>query len=83
MKEVTLKFYSVDEKLPKKSGKYLTIDIDDIFFSLFIWEYSKKHKKFNAGDEEIKPKYAIDKVKYWAEIPDLKKILKKENGLLI
>lgn len=77
MKEVTLKFYSVDEKLPKKSGKCLTID-DDLIFHLSILEYSKKHNKFNVGDEEIQPKYAIDKVKYWAAIESIKEIFKGE-----
>lgn len=75
MKEVRLKFYSVDERLPEKSGKCLTIN-DDLIPHLSILEYSKKHKKFNAGDEEIKPKYAINDVKYWAEIESIKKIFK-------
>ena len=78
MKKVSLKFFSTDEKLPKKSGKCLTIIDDDLIFHLSILEYSKKHNKFNAGDEEIQPKYAIDKVKYWAEIESIKEIFKGE-----
>lgn len=74
MKEVTLNFFHISEKLPEKSDNYLTISKykDGILGNLFILPYSVKHKKFNADDYDDKPKYAIDEIVYWAEIPDLK-----------
>lgn len=71
MKEVTLKFYSANEKLPEKSGEYLVLDYIDRVTTL---NFSSKHQKFNVFDRYTKKqveKLEIE-VKFWAELPNLK-----------
>lgn len=69
MKEVILKFYSTDEKLPEKSGEYLVLEQTDRITTL---NFSSKHQKFNVFDRFTKKE--VDKlkieVKFWAELPN-------------
>lgn len=80
MKEINIKFYSVDEKLPKKSGFYLVLteNNDSTFRDATIVPYSTKHKMFNACDELI-PLWNFTNVRYWAEIENIKELFKGED----
>lgn len=72
MKEVNLKFYSTEEKLPLRSGYYIGVQI--VFGEYICRElhYSARYKLFNVYDTNRNlnfiSKYAI-KVDYWAEMP--------------
>lgn len=76
MKEVTLKFFSVEEKLPEKSGYYITVCINNNLESMYILHYSIKHKKFNTYDHQKKPTFAIDGIAFWADISDINNIIR-------
>lgn len=62
---------SVKDKLPNKSGEYLTYHIDPIssigWFS--VEYYSARHQKFNAFDELEEAKYASNSVTHWMHLP--------------
>ena len=64
--EIKIKLFDAKEELPKRSGEYLCF-IDTYWASL---PYSTKHKRFNAYDNETKPKHAFD-VLFWAELPEM------------
>lgn len=76
MKEVTLKFYSVDERLPKQSGNYLTLYGSKNGVKSFTeYVFSKKHQAFNVFDvfdEESAKECKVEDILYWTELPNLK-----------
>lgn len=75
MKEVTLKFYSPNEKLPEKSGNYLTLCGSKNEVKSFIeYIFSKKHQAFNVYDvfdEESAKECKVENILYWSEVPNL------------
>jgi hypothetical protein len=58
---------SVKERLPEKSGKYLTISPSGIYS---ILNYSAKYRAFNIYDEQPKSslKYCLE-VTHWMPLP--------------
>lgn len=81
MIEIKAKFYSVQEKLPEKSGRYLCITSGGNFR---ILSYSEKYHLFNASDSaDIDTAYtwSID-CNYWADTDDFAELRQvKECGL--
>lgn len=79
MKEVTLKFYSVDEKLPTKDGWYLTVAKDKnkevSLCEIIMIPYSvlQERLKYFTKDTTL---WDTANVKYWAEIENIKEIFK-------
>ena len=71
MKKIELTFCSTEEKLPEKSGDYITVSGEGNH--LFVVSYSEKYKLFNEYDgtpAEKAGEYAFHDVKLWAEIPE-------------
>ena len=68
MMEIKIKLFDAKEELPKRSGEYLCLV--GTFWT--ILPYSTKHKRFNAYNDDTRPKYAMD-VLFWAELPELYK----------
>ena len=68
----TVKWISVDERLPEKSGEYLVFlkydTIPDHGYP-YIIRYSARHKAFNAFDAQEEPTHAFNSVTHWAELP--------------
>lgn len=80
MKKVSLKFFSVEEKLPEKSGYYVTVVKGyEELGGLYILHYSTRHKKFNTYDHQEKPVYAINNIIYWADVNNINNIIKGEE----
>lgn len=75
MKEVTLKFFSPNEKLPEKSGNYLTLCGSKNGVKSFIeYIFSKKHQAFNVYDvfdEDSVKECKVENILYWSEVPNL------------
>ena len=67
--EITIKFYDIKEKLPEKSGDYLTINGHGYWSQM---HYSTRHKHFNVYDRDASAKHAL-RPDYWAELPDIPK----------
>lgn len=79
--KIELEFFSVDEKLPKKSGDVLVIWSHEYepkkFYHMAALHYSKKHNAFNAYDRNTKEEaemYAFQDVIAWAYHPDWSKV---------
>lgn len=81
MKEINIKFYSVDEKLPEESGYYLVLtgNRNSTLRNVVIIPYSTKHKMFDTCDDLISLWNCIN-VRYWAEIDNIKTIFKGEKN---
>lgn len=75
MIDITIKLFDAKEELPKRSGEYLC------FIGGTYWTnmpYSTKHKRFNAHNDDTRPKHAMD-VLFWAELPELYKEREDES----
>ena len=59
-----IKWIKCSERLPEKSGRYLTISVPGHIQHV---DYSVKHGKWNVYDDDIFFNYALEKVQYWAE----------------
>lgn len=60
------KWISTAERLPEKSGLYLTYNPRR---NCMTMHYSAKNKAWNAFDHEDRPKYALE-VTHWMHLPE-------------
>ena len=67
MMEHKTTIYETSKQLPAESGRYLTFTSGE-GGHWAVFDYSAKHKKFNAFDCLENAKYAID-VSHWTELP--------------
>lgn len=77
--KIELEFFSVDEKLPEKSGDVLVIwshgHRPERFHHIVELHYSKKHNAFNAYDHNTPEELTgYQGVVAWAHIPDWSKV---------
>lgn len=73
-----MKWISVKDKLPKKSGYYL---IANNATSVWVMRFSIRYKKFNTLDYECGDIYAVTSVTHWMPLPKPPKITKIKKGL--
>lgn len=73
--EIKIKLFDAKEELPKRRGEYLCFTGGTHWANL---PYSAKHKRFNAYNDDKRPKHAID-VLFWAELPELYKEREDES----
>lgn len=75
---------SVNDTLPGESGLYLVQtkhaygNSDGVFYNLIMVNYSYRHKKFNAFDDDKDPENAFDHVIAWRYIEPYKE---RENDI--
>lgn len=62
-----MEWIRVKDRLPEKSGAYLTF-LDNKGTEVF--SYSERHKAFNADDDDDGCVYAIDGVTHWMPLPE-------------
>lgn len=62
-----MKWISINEKRPEKSGAYLTFLENG---EMEVFSYSKRHNAFNADDDDDGCLYAIDGVTHWMPLPE-------------
>lgn len=76
MIEVKVRFHSVKEELPEKSGWYLCIAECGKPYCL---EYSAKWQAFNASDTNTRREVQEFEIKcvFWAKLSDLDEVLKE------
>ena len=69
MIEIKVKFYSVEEKLPEKSGYYICVTNSG---RIQLFQYSAKFHLFNVSDKNNLDKAHALRIncKYWANLED-------------